>query len=75
MLETQNYKKGQDFPIPAQGVGIVRTLFVKRLETVNEVLNDPQSKRVFSRADLEQLAFEQLMLTQMVVRMRGAAHA
>ena len=75
MSETQGYKNDSAFTLPLQGLDLTRTLFEKRLETVGEVLNDPEAKRVFSRAELTAMAFESLMLAKMLRSMPEASYA
>jgi hypothetical protein len=73
--ETQGYKKDPEFTLPLACVDITRTLFEQRLKTVTEVLEDPEAKRVFSRAEMTGMAFESLMLAKMLRRMPGKHYA
>jgi hypothetical protein len=77
MSETQGYKSDHEFTLPMGGAEITRTLFLQRLDTVEKVLADPESRRVFSRNDMTAMAFESLMLAKMIRRMPGgeARHA
>jgi hypothetical protein len=77
MSETQGYKNGQEFTVPGEAAGMVRKLFAVRLETVQQALSDPLINKVFTKSDLQGLAFEELMLAQMLRRMpeAEAAHA
>lgn len=75
MSETQPYKIDSVFTLPLQGMGITRTLFERRLKTVNEVLEDPEAKRVFSRAEMAAMAFESLQLAKMLKTMPEASYA
>jgi Rod binding domain-containing protein len=74
-METQGYKNDSAFTLPLQGMDITRTLFERRLETIEEVINDPEAKRVFSRAELAAMAFESLMLAKMLKSMPEASYA
>lgn len=75
MLETQGYKKDSEFSLPLGCLNITRNLFERRLQTVNEVLNDSEAKRVFSRAEMSAMAFESLQLALMLKRMPEASYA
>jgi hypothetical protein len=73
--ETQDYKKDSEFTLPISCVDITRALFQQRLKTVNEVLEDPEARRVFSRAEMAGMAFESLQLAKMLRRMPEVFHA
>jgi hypothetical protein len=75
MSETQPYKLDSVFTLPLQGMDITRSLFEQRLKTVNEVLEDTEAKRVFSRAELAAMAFESLQLAKMLKSMPEACYA
>jgi hypothetical protein len=72
---TQDYKKDSEFSLPIQGADLTRQLFIQRLKTVTEVLEDPEAKRIFSRAEMAGMAFESLMLAKMLRRMPEASYA
>ncbi|MGZ3319665.1 MAG: hypothetical protein ACXU9C_01650 [Xanthobacteraceae bacterium] len=75
MPETQDYKKDPVFTLPLGCLDITRSLFEQRLKTVEAVISDPDAKRVFSRAELAAMAFENLMLAKMLKNMPEASHA
>lgn len=75
MSETQDYKKDSEFTLPIACLNLTRTLFEQRLRTVNEVLDDPEARRVFSRAEMAGMAFESLQLAKMIRRMPGGVNA
>jgi hypothetical protein len=64
--ETQDYKKDSEFTLPIACVALTRSLFEQRLKTVNEVLDDPEARRIFSRAEMAGMAFESLQLAKML---------
>jgi hypothetical protein len=75
MSETQDYKLDSEFTLPVACLGLTRSLFEQRLKIVNEVLEDPEARRVFSRAEMAGMAFESLQLAKMLRRMPEGFHA
>jgi hypothetical protein len=69
MQETQGYKKGQEFTLPAAGADIVRKLIADRLVIVAAALDDPNAPKCFKPRELTAIAFERLMLAKMLSRM------
>jgi hypothetical protein len=69
MSETQAYKFGQEFTLPAIGAPYLRALVKQRLETVRAVLEDPNASKCFKESELVSLAFEGLQLGKMLERM------
>lgn len=76
MSETQDYKKEISLTFAADCAGYVRDLFARRLDNLNEVLRDNEARRVFSRDELVNMAFESIQLAKMLAEItKEVSHA
>lgn len=75
MCETQCCNLVPEFTVPGHATGFVRRLFEDRLAIVMTVLDDPLVNKVFTKQDLQKLAFEALELAKMIKRMVEAENA